>query len=484
MIKDIRDFINLLEANGELIRIKDEVDCVLEITEVADKMVKVGGPALLFENVRGYQVPVLINLFGSLKRIALAMEVEDIDEISNRIDRLFNIGQQEGILNAIGSLISLASDLKGVIPKVVKRGRCKEEIHIADASLYEFPILKCWPNDASRFITYPLVFTKDPDNGAMNCGVYRMQLYDERTTGMHWHIHHHGALHYSKYKKMNKKMEVAVAIGAPPVALLAAIAPLPDNIFEMLLAGFIQKKSIDMIKCEMIDIEVPAESEIIIEGYVLPDEERIEGPFGDHTGFYSLEESYPIFHINCITHKKNPIYHASIVGRPPTEDYFIGKVMERLFLPVISKMHPEIVDINMPMEGVFHNLMIVSIKKSYPGQARKTMNAIWSLGQAMFTKVIIVVDEWVNVHNLSEVAWVVLNYIDPERDMQFINGPVETLEHATDIPYYGSKVGIDATKKLSSEGFKRSWPEPIKMDSEIVNKMKPIIDNLFQILKK
>lgn len=484
MIKNLRDFINLLEANGELIRIKDEVDCVLEITEVADKIVKGGGPALLFENVRGYRVPVLMNLFGSLKRISLAMEVDDISEISDRIDKLFNLTQQEGILNTIGLLISLASDLKGVMPKLVKRGGCKEEIHIEDASLAEFPILKCWPYDASKFITYPLVFTKDPENGAMNCGVYRMQVYDGRTTGMHWHIHHHGALHYSKHKRMKKRMEVAVAIGAPPVALLAAVAPLPDNIFEMLLAGFIQRRSIDMIKCETLDIEVPVESEIIIEGYVLPDEERIEGPFGDHTGFYSLEESYPVFHITCITHKKSPIYHASIVGRPPTEDYFIGKAMERIFLPIIRKMHPEIVDINMPMEGVFHNLMIVSIKKSYPGQARKTMNAIWSLGQAMFTKVIIVVDEWVNVHDLSEVAWVALNYIEPERDMQFVNGPVETLEHATDIPYYGSKVGVDATKKLAAEGFNRRWPEPIKMDPEIVNKMRPIIDNLLRMLKK
>ncbi len=480
---NLREYIKILEDQGELIRIREEVDSNLEITEITDKIVKAGGPALLFENVKGYRIPVLMNLFGSLKRIALAMGVEDIKEISDRIDKLFKITPQEGIINALSSLVSVAGEIKGIMPKVVKRGECKEEIHINDANLNKFPILKCWPLDGGKFITYPLVFTKDPDNGVMNCGVYRMQVYDEKTTGMHWHIHHHGAMHYLKYKKMNKMMEVAVAIGAPPIAMLAAVAPLPDNLFEMLLAGFIQKKGIEMTKCETIDIEVPADSEIVIEGYILPDEERIEGPFGDHTGFYSLEEPYPVYHITCITHKKSPIYHATIVGRPPAEDYFIGKAMGIIFLPIIKKIHPEIVNINMPMEGVFHNLMIVSIKKNYPGQARKVMNAIWSLGQAMFTKVIIVVDDWVNVDDISEVAWVVLNYIDPERDIQFMLGPVETLEHATDIPYYGSKIGIDATKKIAAEGFKRKWPEAIVMSPNIVNKTKHIVENILKLFK-
>ncbi|OGF67045.1 MAG: menaquinone biosynthesis decarboxylase [Candidatus Fischerbacteria bacterium RBG_13_37_8] len=478
MIKDLREYIVILEREKELLRVKQEIDCNLEITEIADRTVKAGGPALLFENVRGHNYPVLINAFSSLKRIALAAGVNDINDITGRIEGIVNFAPSEGIINTLASLASLANELRGVSPKIIRTGSCKEEIHTKDASLDKFPILKCWPLDRGKFITFPLVFTKDPESEIRNCGVYRMQVYDERTTGMHWHIHHQGAAHYIKYKALNRKMEVAVAIGAPPAAILAAVAPLPDDFYEMLFAGFLQKKSIEMVKCETIDLEVPAESEIVLEGYVNPGEERVEGPFGDHTGFYSLEEQYPVFHITCITHRKNPLYHSIIVGRPPTEDCYIGKTVERIFLPLIRKQHPEIIDINMPFEGVFHNLMIVSIKKAYPGHARKTMNAIWSLGQAMFSKVVIVVDDWVNVHDISEVAWVVMNYIDPQRDIQFMMGPVETLEHATNIPYYGSKMGIDATKKIPGEGFHRKWPEPILMEPTVKEKLAPLWEML------
>ena len=478
MIKDLKEYIEILEREGELVRISQEVDCNLEITEIADRAIKMNGPALLFEQGKGSSIPLLINAFGSLKRIALALEVEDINDVAARIESILAFSPGEGILNTLSSLVNIAAELKNVKSKLVKTGKCKEEIHHENATLEKFPIMKCWPQDAGKFITFPLVFTKDPDTGVYNCGVYRMQVYDSNTTGMHWHIHHHGAKHFFKYTQQKKRMEVAVAIGASPAAILAAVAPLPDDFYEMLFAGFLQKKSIEMIACETIDMEVPADSEIVLEGYVDPDEMRIEGPFGDHTGFYSLEDSYPVFHITCITHRKNPIYLSTFVGRPPTEDCFIGKTIERIFLPLIRKQHPEIVDINMPFEGVFHNLMIASIKKSYPGHARKTMNAIWSLGHVLFTKVIIVVDEWVNVHDLSEVAWVALNYIDPKRDIQFMQGPVETLEHATDIPYYGSKVGVDATKKILSEGFTRKWPDPIIMDKLIKEK----VDSLWQVL--
>lgn len=479
MIKNIREYIKILEENGELMRITQEIDSDLEITEIADRVVKEQGPALLFENVKGFNIPILINAFGSLKRIALALEVESIDEISNRIENILAFKAEKGLWGTITSFLEIAKELKDANTRLIKKAPCKEEIHLDEATLNEFPIMKCWPKDGGKFITFPLVFTKDPENGIYNCGVYRMQVYDERTTGMHWHIHHHGAEHYSKYKKLNKIMEIAVAIGAPPSAILASVAPLPENFYEMNFASFIQKKPLEMVKCETVDIEVPAESEIILEGYVDPKEEKLEGPFGDHTGFYSLEEVYPVFHITCITHRKNPIYHSIIVGKPPTEDCYIGKAIERIFLPFIKKQYPEIVDINMPFEGVFHNLMIVSIKKRYPGQARKIMNAIWSLGQAMFTKVIIIVDDWVNVHNLSEVAWVVLNYIDPERDIQFMKGPVETLEHSTDVPYYGSKMGIDATQKTPEEGFKRRWPDRIVMDEKVKEK----IDKIWTLIK-
>jgi len=480
MIKNLREYIELLEEAGELKRITYEVDSNLEITEIADRIVKQNGPALLFENVKGYSIPILINTFGSLKRIAIALEVENIEEVSKRIEDILNLKPPEGLLGTFSSLINIINELKDAKTKLVKKAACKEEIHIKDASLEEFPIMKCWPKDGGKFITFPLVFTKDPETGICNCGVYRMQVYDERTTGMHWHIHHHGAKHFFQYQKLNKTMEVAVAIGAPPAAILAAVSPLPDDFYEMAFASFIQKKSIEMIKAETVDLEVPAEAEIILEGYIDPNEKRIEGPFGDHTGFYSLEDLYPVFHITCITHRKDPIYHSIIVGRPPTEDCFIGKAIERIFLPLIKKQYPEIVDINMPFEGVFHNLMIISIRKRYPGQARKIMNAIWSLGQAMFTKVIVIVDDWVNVHDLSEVAWVVLNYIEPERDIQFMKGPVETLEHASDIPFYGSKIGIDATKKIPEEGFKRKWPERIIMDDFIKEK----IDKFWNLLFK
>src|SRR3990172_4344052 len=355
-----------------------------------------------------------------------------------------------------------------MMPKTVKTGPCKEVVIKDRPSLDSFPILKCWPEDGGRYITLPLVFTVDPASGKHNCGCYRLQVVNEQTLLMHWQLHKHGALHHRKYRSDKKRMEVAIAIGCDPALTFSAIAPLPDDLYEMLFAGLLREKAVEMVPCETVDLEVPAHAEIVLEGYVDPEEElHVEGPFGDHTGYYSQEDLYPAFHLTCLTHRRDPIYHSIIVGPPPQEDDYMGQAVERLFLPVIQKQFPEIVDIHMPFEGIFHNLMLVSIRKSYPGHARKVMNAIWSLGQAMFTKCVVVVDDDVDVQNVREVVWKALNNIDPERDIQFVLGPVDSLDHASRLPNYGSKMGIDATRKWASEGFSRPWPDELRMDPRI-----------------
>jgi 4-hydroxy-3-polyprenylbenzoate decarboxylase len=334
-------------------------------------------------------------------------------------------------------------------------------------NLFDFPILKCWPQDGGRFITFPLVFTRNPETGKRNVGMYRMQVYDERTTGMHWQTQKHGAEHFRRARAANPegRIPVAVAIGADPATALAGMLPIPPDLDEMMFAGFLRRDSVEMVACETNELEVPANAEIVLEGYVNLNEMRTEGPFGDHTGFYSLEGEFPVFHVECVTHKKEPIYLTTVVGPPPQEDFYMGYAVERVFLPVMKMQYPEIVDVAMPAEGIFHNLMIVAIRKSYPGHARKIMNAIWSLGQAMFTKVIVVVDHDVDIHNFSEVVWKTLCALDPERDVQFVFGPTDTLDHAARMQDYGSKMGIDATRKWASEGFTRPWPDEILMDS-------------------
>jgi 4-hydroxy-3-polyprenylbenzoate decarboxylase len=418
-------------------------------------------------------------------------------------------------------MLPMLAEMGKFFPKTVPTGPCKEVIKRDSFSLLDFPILQCWPKDAGRFITLPCVITRDPRTGKRNVGMYRMQVYDERTTGMHWQRQKVAAEHYRDairqaattsradsntstgappaggppYPRTLRegglattavdimarssggsvlpegdrpagKMEVAVAIGTEPALTFCAIVPAPPEVEEFLIAGFLRQKPVELVKCETVDLEVPADAEIILEGYVNLDELRAEGPFGDHTGFYSLEDLYPVFHVTCITHRKDPIYATTIVGKPPMEDGWMGKAVERIFLPLMKLTIPELVDINLPLEGVFHNLMIVSIRKSYPGQARKVMNAIWSLGQAMFTKCILIVDEDVDVHNLGEVTLKVLNNIDPERDIQFTLGPIDSLDHASRLPNYGSKMGIDATRKWTTEGFTRPWPDEILMDSK------------------
>jgi 4-hydroxy-3-polyprenylbenzoate decarboxylase len=543
---DLRAWIAALERAGELKTIRTEVDPILEIAEITDRVSKngwgqprsavqatsarassaAGGPALLFQNVKGHPgSQVLINQFGSARRMNLALDVDSLDQVADRIRAFMDVKSPQGFLDKVKMLPMLA-EMGKFFPKSVSTGPCKEVIKRDNFSLLDFPILQCWPKDAGRFITLPCVVTRDGKTGKRNVGMYRMQVYDERTTGMHWQRQKIGAEHYREALRRaaaqstwgqpssavhvseahqsraavdimarssggsvliegdrpQGKMEVAVAIGTDPAITFSAIVPAPPDVEEYLIAGFLRQKPVELVKCETVDLEVPAASEIVLEGHVHLDELRSEGPFGDHTGFYSLEDLYPVFHVSCITHRKNPIYATTIVGKPPMEDGWMGKAVERIFLPLMRLTIPELVDINLPVEGIFHNLMLVSIKKSYPGQARKVMNAIWSLGQAMFTKCIIVVDEDVNVQDIGDVTLKVLNHIDPERDIQFTLGPVDSLDHSSRLPNYGSKMGIDATRKWPSEGFNRPWPDEILMDEKtkarVDSKWKALADEL------
>ncbi|MBA3975068.1 MAG: menaquinone biosynthesis decarboxylase [Candidatus Solibacter sp.] len=465
---DLREFLQALEKNGELKRVPFPVDTRLEMTEFADRSVKTGGPALLFEKPGCGTMPVVMNLFASMRRMEISLEVDSVNEVAARITEMLEMRMPQGLINKLRMLPKLA-DMANFFPKMVSSGPCKERIRHDGFSLSELPVLTCWPGDGGPFITLPMVFTRNPVTGKRNCGMYRMQVYDDRTTGMHWQTHKQGAEHYRRLQQEGKeaRMPVAVALGCDPATMYSAILPLPPDLDEMMIAGFLRNRPVEMVKCETCDLEVPAQAEIVLEGYVNIGETRREGPFGDHTGFYSLDDDFPVFHVTCMTTRKDPIYPATIVGRPPMEDYYMGRAIERIFLPLMRMQIPEIRDIAMPAEGVVHNLMLVSIRKSYAGQARKVMHAIWGLGQAMFTKAIVVVDEDVDVQNFSEVAWRALGNIDPERDIEFVHGPVDTLDHASRLPDYGSKMGIDATKKWAGEGFTRRWPDVITMPEEV-----------------
>ncbi len=480
--KDLREFIALLEERGLLKRIKTEVDCELEITEITDRVSKMEGDknvALLFENVKGYDVPVLMNAFGSYERMAMALGVEKLDDVGDELRQILRLPYIS--VSRKMDLVSIIPMAKKAInfPKYVKNAPCQEVIEKDNPSLDEIPILKCWPDDGGPFVTLPLVFTKNPKTGKRNVGMYRLQKYDSKTTGMHWHIHKNGAENFrDSAAEGAKRIEVAVAIGTDPVLTYAATAPLPRDIDEMVFAGFLRHKSVEMVKCVTVDVEVPAYSEYVLEGYVNTDEVRREGPFGDHTGYYSLADDYPVFHITCITHRKNPIYSATIVGKPPMEDCYIAKATERIFLPLLQQMLPEIVDINMPLEGVFHDCVVVSIKKSYPQHAKKVMNAIWGMGQMMFTKMIIVVDAHVNVQDMKEVWWRVFNNIDAKQDFLMTEGPLDVLDHSSPMAKWGTKVGIDATKTWPEEGHTREWPDEINMSDDI----KAQVDNKWKDL--
>lgn len=477
--RDIRDFIAALERRDELRRVTAEVDPRLEIAELADRAVKTDGPALLFENPKGSDVPVLINAYASISKMQIALEVDSLDDIAGRIEGYLDLGVPKGVAGKLKGLAKLA-EVRNFLPRTVRSGECQQIVKRDGYSLLDYPVLTCWPGDGGPFITLPMVFSRNPITGKRNCGTYRMQVYDERTTGMHWQTHKQGAEHYRRLRQEGRetRMEVAVAIGADPATMYSGILPLPPDLDEMLFAGFVRKKPVEMVRCVTVDLEVPANAEIVLEGHVNLGELRTEGPFGDHTGYYSLEDEYPVFHVDCVTQRKDPIYATTIVGPPPMEDFFMGKAIERIFLPLMRLQAPEIVDISMPAEGIFHNLMLVSIRKSYPAQARKVMNAIWGLGQAMFTKCIVVVDDDVDVQDYRETAWRALNNIDPERDIQFTMGPIDSLDHASRLPNFGSKMGIDATRKLPSEGFTRPWPEVIAMDESVKRRVDPIWDSL------
>jgi 4-hydroxy-3-polyprenylbenzoate decarboxylase len=465
--RDLRDFVQTLDKKGELKRIPFEVDPILEITEFADRAAKQGGPALLFEKPKGYTTPVLINSFASMRRMHIALEVDSVDEVARRISEYLEMRMPEGLIGKLKMLPKLA-EMGSFFPKTVAKGPCQEIIRNDKFSLFDYPILQCWPEDGGRFITLPLVFTRNPESGKRNCGMYRLHVFDERTTGMHWQTQKQGAEHYRRMKHHGRqRMEVAVAIGADPATMYSAILPLPPDLDEMMIAGFLRQSPVELVKCQSCDLEVPANAEIVLEGYVELGELRTEGPFGDHTGFYSLADEYPVFHVTCVTQRRDPVYATTIVGPPPMEDYYMGKAIERIFLPLMRLQLPEIRDVAMPAEGVFHNLMLVSIRKSYPGHARKVMHAIWGLGQAMFTKCIVVVDEDVDVQQPGQVVWKSLNNIDPQRDIEFVLGPVDSLDHASRLPDFGSKMGIDATRKWKSEGFFRPWPNVIEMTNEV-----------------
>jgi 4-hydroxy-3-polyprenylbenzoate decarboxylase len=501
---DLRAWIKALDKAGELKRIHEPVDPVLEISEITDRVSKrgvpPGGPALLFENVKGYPgSQVLMNQFGSERRMKMALEVDSLDDVAGRIKELLELKSPEGLLGKLKMLPMLA-EVGRFFPRTVaaRDAPCKQVILRENFSVLQFPVLQCWPLDGGRFITLPCVITRDPKSGKRNMGMYRMQVYDHQTTGMHWQRQKVAAEHLRERLRAaavtdasgdasaarvrvmaetaggttaiamaegkDRRLEVAVVIGTDPATTFSAIVPAPPEVEEFVIAGFLRQAPVDLVNCETVDLQVPANAEIVLEGYVELDELRKEGPFGDHTGFYTMAEEYPVFHITCITHRKDPVYAATIVGKPPMEDAWMGKAVERIFLPLMRLTIPEIVDINLPVEGVFHNLMIVSIRKSYAGQARKVMNGIWSLGQAMFTKCIIVVDEDCDVQNAGEVTLRVANNIDPERDIQFTLGPIDSLDHASRLPNYGSKMGIDATRKWNAEGFTRPWPQMIAMD--------------------
>ena len=494
------DFIDALDRAGELKRISHPVATELEMTEYADREMKQpgGGKALLFEKptVNGQlsPFPVAINTLGSWRRMALSFGAESVDAVAAEIGALMKAKPPTSLREAF-KLLSTAIELRHARPKQVKSGSCKEVIHRFDApaspaeswpdapdwkngtepfppTLLNLPILKCWPLDGGRFVTLPCVVTQDPDTGERNVGMYRMQVYDDRSCGMHWQLQKVGARHGRRYYETGQRMPVAVVLGGDPTYPFCATAPLPDGLDEFLMAGYLRRQSIELVQCETNELKVPANADIVIEGYIDPVEPlRQEGPFGDHTGFYTLPEPYPVFHITAITHRKNAIYPATIVGIPPMEDFYIGAASVKLFLPIFKMNFPEIVDIALPAEGVVHNLVVVSIKKTYPMQAYKVMHGLWGMGQMMFTKYLVVVDDDVDVHNTSEVLFRLCANTDPQRDSIFTKGPSDVLDHATSEVGSGSKQGIDATRKLPGEGFKRPWPPIIKMDPAVKEKV-------------
>ena len=481
-------FVTRLDRAGELRRIEQPVATELEVTEIADREMKSpgGGKALLFEHptVDGVRskFPLAINTMGSERRMAMALGVDSVNDLAHQMQLILKAKPPTSLRQG-WDLLKQGVDLLHARPKRVKDGPCKEVIVRLDQggadatgfSLHDLPILKCWPQDGGRFVTLPNVYTRDPDTGERNLGMYRMQVYDGRSTGMHWQVHKVAARHGRRYYERGERMPVAVCLGGDPAYTFAATAPLPDGLDEILFAGFVRKKSVELVRCETIDLEVPADVDFVLEGYVQPGETRPEGPFGDHTGFYTPVDDYPVFHLTAITHRKDAIYPATIVGIPPMEDYYMGEASVRVFLPVFRMNFPEIVDLALPAEGVFHNLVFVSIRKQYPYQAYKIMHGLWGMGQMMFSKYIVVVDEDCDVHNTSEVLFRLCANTDPQRDSTFIKSPCDSLDHAPSVPNIGSHMGFDATRKLAGEGYHRQWPELVRMDAAVKDRVDALL---------
>ena len=472
----LSEFVTKLAAAGELKRIRVAVDPVLEITEIADREMKSpgGGKALLFENCHGAKYPLLINAYGSVRRMALALGVADLESISADLHGILNAKPPTSLREAL-TLLGTAMELRHAKPSRGSAAAATEEL----PGLSALPIQQCWPQDAGRFITLPMVITRDPETGARNVGMYRMQVLDEWTTFLHWQLHKTGARHWRRYCELRQRMPVSVALGGDPTFAFCATAPLPEGLDEFMLAGYLRKKSVELVKCQTNDLQVPADADFVLEGYVDPQEPTaMEGPFGDHTGYYTLPEPYPKFHIERIAARPGAVYPSTIVGRPPMEDFYMGSASVRIFLPVFKMTFQEIVDIALPAEGVFHNLVVVSIRKQFPYHAMKVMHGLWGMGQMMFTKMIVVVDEDVDVHDTQEVLFRLCANVDPQRDMVFSKGPADVLDHATPVVGCGSKVGIDATHKLPGEANCRTWPPIIKMDAAVKQRVDDLLRNV------
>ena len=485
--RSLGEFLAALEARGDLVRIRRAVSRDLEITEVTQQVLRADGPALLFENVPGASMPVVTNLLGSPRRIALALGAETVEEVATKIEALVHLRPPAGILGAVRDLsgtLETLSTLRSLAPRRVRSGPC-QEVEETTVDLDRLPILKCRPKDGGRTITFPVVITKDPESGELHTGIYRLQQYGPDTLGMHFQVHRVGANNYRKWAARGEKAPVAAVIGADPATVFSGLAPVPEGLSNFAFAGFVRSEPVDLVPARSVELEVPAEAEIVLEGYVDPTERKVEGPFGDHTGYYSAPEPFPVFHVTRVTHRERPVYLTTVTGKPPTEDAILGKAVERVFRPVVRLVLPEIVDMNLPLEGLFINVAIVSIRKSYPDHPRKVMHALWGLGQLMFVRYLVIVDDDVNVHDLSEVLYRVGLQADPGRDFELVEGPVDQLSISNPVPNIGRKVGIDATRKRPEDGFPREWPTEIRSDPDAVREAErtvredPVLSRLF-----
>jgi 4-hydroxy-3-polyprenylbenzoate decarboxylase len=500
---DLRSFVEHLESKRQLKRVRVEVDPILEAAVIADRQSKLpaagnaappatdphhgraGGHALLFEKPRGAKFPLAMNLFGSYERMLLSLGVSSFEELADRVQAMIKPEMPTTLLEKMKKLPDLAR-MASMGPKVVRNGICQQVVRTTDADLFELPLIQCWPYDGKpgygakpadapagtgRYVTLAGIYTKDPERGDRNVGMYRIQVYDRKTMACHWHMHHDGARHFRKHKARGERMPLAIVFGGEPILTYAATCPLPPDVSELLFAGFLHEKGIELVPCKTIPLEVPANAEIVIEGWVDPNETLWEGPFGDHTGFYSLADRYPRFDVTAITHRRDPILPATIVGIPPMEDYYLGKATERIFLPLLKMLIPDVIDYDLPMWGAFHNFVFVNIRKEYPMQARRVMSAIWGAGQMAFSKIIVVVDHDVNVHDEQAVMFAIGAHVDPRRDIMMVDGPIDILDHAS--PYYGagSKMGIDATRKIAGEGVVREWPDKLEMPADVVKRV-------------